>query len=458
MTPIFADAINFPIVFVGGIIVLVPLMAFEVFVEALVLKRLWHLPYGQLCTFAFFANIWSLLAGIPTKILNAFLYARLLPQDIPGFFARYPVAILFGSLIYFAVTLVVEGAYAFWWRRRKALQIPGVTMWRGILLANIATYVVLAPLHYLATKPGNQIRQFSPDTHWTSRPREKVIFVDGATRVLKSMSLDGSTLTMVVPFSTADYLVSGNLELCLFRGTNGNLYFYRSGMAAPQLVWHTAERFLMKQVAFSPGGTYVAFASEEQNSVDLVAIGNTNQIHLPLVPKFGFDKPRVAWSQDEKAFYVDGFEKKLRLVMRVQADNTVVTEQFDGTNALPLLICYGRMGSGGWWSGEDWGVSYSKDQCGELEAMAWPGLDSGLWITHERGGHSDRILSVSVRPGLLHLAGFYFGDVAFVGDCNECLFESNGYIYLLRIPDKRLGTLVKGQRFIQLTPRYLKTL
>jgi hypothetical protein len=62
MHPIFADAIDIPMVLVAGIIVLVPLMAFEVFIEALVLRKTWHLPYGQLCTFTFFANSWSLLA------------------------------------------------------------------------------------------------------------------------------------------------------------------------------------------------------------------------------------------------------------------------------------------------------------------------------------------------------------------------------------------------------------
>jgi hypothetical protein len=121
MTPFFGDAIDFPVVLVAGIIVLVPLMAFEVFVEALVLKKAWRLPYGPLCTFAFFANVWSLVAGIPTKILNAFLYSRLLPDDIPGFFASCPFAMAIGSLIYFAVTLLVEGTYAFRWRRRKQL-------------------------------------------------------------------------------------------------------------------------------------------------------------------------------------------------------------------------------------------------------------------------------------------------------------------------------------------------
>jgi hypothetical protein len=89
MIPIFADAINFPLVLVAGIVVLAPLMTFEVLVEGLVLKKAWRLPYGQVCTFTFFANCLSLLAGITTKILNAWLYEHFLPGDIPGFFARY---------------------------------------------------------------------------------------------------------------------------------------------------------------------------------------------------------------------------------------------------------------------------------------------------------------------------------------------------------------------------------
>jgi len=239
MTPIFADAIDIPIVLFFGIIVLVPLIAFEVFIEALVLKRIWHLPYGELCTFTFFANFWSLLAGIPTKVLNAFLYAHLLPDDIPGYFAQYTFAVAIGSLVYFAVTLLVEGAYAFRWQRRKELGL-------------------------------------------------------------------------------------------------------------------------------------------------------------------------------------------------------------------------GRTRDARWWGGGDWGVSYSRDTCGDLTASVWPGLDSGLRINRKVQKTSASVLTVSVRPGLLHLAGFYFGDVAFLQDGRECLFESNGYIYLLNTNEKRLGTFAKGDRFSLLTTRYQK--
>lgn len=64
MNPLFADSIDIPMALGAGFIVLVPLIAFEVFVEALVLKKAWRLPYGSLCAFAFFTNCFLLKATV----------------------------------------------------------------------------------------------------------------------------------------------------------------------------------------------------------------------------------------------------------------------------------------------------------------------------------------------------------------------------------------------------------
>ena len=106
--PMFADAINFPIVLTLGLLVLAPLIAFETFTEAFVLSRLWKCPARQLWIFAFIANCLSLAAGIPAKIINSYLYDWLLPNDLPSYFAAYPSAIALGSLIYFLITIIVE--------------------------------------------------------------------------------------------------------------------------------------------------------------------------------------------------------------------------------------------------------------------------------------------------------------------------------------------------------------
>src|SRR5579871_2900177 len=140
MTPFFADGIDFPILLFWGAVVLVPLLAFEVFVEAYVLKKVWGLPWQDLCGLTFGANCFSLLAGIPTKILNSYLSWLLLPDDLPGFFARYPLVAALGSLNYFVITVLIEGGYAFGWLKREGLTLSSKHVWRGMLLANLATY------------------------------------------------------------------------------------------------------------------------------------------------------------------------------------------------------------------------------------------------------------------------------------------------------------------------------
>ena len=206
MSPIFADAIDFPLVLGLGLVVLIPLLLFEIGIEALILKKVWSIPFRSLCRLTFIANCLSLLAGIPVKILNAWLYSFLLPDDLPGFFARYPSAVVVGTIIYFGATIGVEGAYAFRWLRRKEYKIAPGRIWKGIFLANLASYAVVAPLHYYLTRPLPQsIHEFTQNADWTSNPAVRLFFTDGTNDNLKSMQLGGSTPETIVPMTVRDY-------------------------------------------------------------------------------------------------------------------------------------------------------------------------------------------------------------------------------------------------------------
>jgi hypothetical protein len=459
MTPILADAIDLPVVLIAGVIVLAPLLAFNVFVEALVLKKCWQLPYRQLCAFAFYANLWSLLAGIPTKMLNAYLYEYLLPGDIPGYFARYPLALAIGSLIYFVVTLLVEGGYAFRWCRRNDIKLSASVIWRGVLLANLATYAVLAPLHYGMTKPRNEIREFTKNTNWAAHPEQTLLFIDETDRHLKAMRLDGTGLNTIVPAPMADYLVSTNLNVCLFRGTNGFLYLYRQDIGQAQPVWKTDERYLMNWVAFSPSGTRVAYIGEKSKRLAVMDTTTGKEMQSSEDLGGGISDLSVVWSVNVDKLFVKSAAGNRDFTVTIGSDGTLHPISDGETNSLSILPCYGRVGNGSWWSsGGDWGAPFSRDTNNGLTATSWPGLDSGLRIYRDADEGNSRVLTVSVRPGLLHLAGFYFGDVAFAGTPDQCVFEANGYIYLLDIPNRRLGTLAKGDRFILMTPRYAKGL
>ena len=457
MTPILADGINIPLALGAGMVVLVPLMAFEVFGEAFVLRIVWRRPFINLCSLTFFANLWSLLAGIPTKMLNSFLYGILLPDDLPGFFARYPLAVGLGTLVYFAVTIGTEGAYAFRWLRKRSWAMPAQTLWKGIFLANLASYAVVAPLHYFATRPMHQVREFTSYALWTRSPATLIVFTDQNHR-LKSVCANGSRVETIVPAEVHDFLVSTNLKVCLFRSGDGNLYLYRRDLGQSNLVARTHERFLMDQAAFSPSGHRAAFAEKEGNSLEVVNTETGKRVHEVLAPRFKqLNEPTLAWSPEESKFYLSGFESNLVITVTIQADMNLEMESLRETNRVALLPCFGRVGTGGWYGGDDWGRFYNEDSCGDLKLWTEPGLGSGLSVYRGEQPRTS-VLYLHVNPGLLHLPRFYFGDAAFMGNGQECLFEANGYIYLLDQQQKRVGTVARGDRFILLTDRYRKHL
>ncbi len=445
MSPILADSIDLPLVLGFGLAVLVPLMLFEVGVEALILGKFWSMSFGELWRFTFRANCWSLLAGIPTKILNGFMYAALLPSDFPGFFARYPFAMALGSLSYFLVTFLVEARCAFSWRRRNQLLLLRGEIWRGILLANVATYAVLAPVHYYATKPNCEVKEFTNDARWSAHRDTRVLFTDASTGYLQSARLFASAPETIVPFATEDYLVSADLNLCLIRDNKGTLQLYRRDRNQAVIIWQTDERFGMERVAFSPSGDYVAFASKRDRYVEVVNVQTGKRSRQSLA--FESYRPDVAWSTEESKFFVRDSENSPLFVATVDAESNLRIESYQGTNTLNLLVCYCRAVGG----------DSRRAECGDLKIWVIPGLGSQLRIYHEGPPHVP-VLNLAVTSGLLHLSVFGFQNPSFLDDCRECLFEAKDHIYLLDIERRRIGIVASGKRFLLLTPRFQKEL
>ncbi len=456
VTRMFADAINFPIVLGLGMAVLIPLLAFEVLTESFVLGRFWNLSWADLRGFVLRANIWSLVAGIPTKLVNSMLYTSLLPRDLPAYFDRYPFAIACGTAVYFAVTVVVESLCAARWITEHGLKISRGHLWGAVLIANLATYVVVAPLHYHLTRPIQHITQFSSDTRWYTATADKVLFVQAATGHLKVVNPDGSSEQVIVPHLVRDYLVSSNLDFCLYRGGDNHLHFYNRKKDVERIVWKTKEAFFFDQVAFSPSGERIAVVSKEQKSLEIVNLLNDTRMHKDLVMTNSLQFAGVAWSTDESKLYLS-FTRTITEV--TVTSNRLSFHSTARTNASDVLPTFGRLPEHGQWrTSEDWGASFDSDHCGEKSARVEHGLGSGLVIFRQAAANPAGPFYLRVNPGLLHISSVGFKDVAFLGDCEACMVAANGYLYIVDLSAKRLGTLAQGDRFSLLTERYLKGL
>jgi len=450
----FANGIDLPLLLIWGVIVIVPLMVFQVGVESMILSQRWQLGFRTLLRCVFLANCWSLLAGIPVKIFNAWLYSLVLPADLAGFFARYPFAVILGTMVYLLVTWLVESRYLLKWLGRGGHDFTRSRVWSAVLLANLATYSVLGPVHYFATRPIHNIREFTLDTRWASQPPTQIIYVETGTKHLKSVHSDGSRPDTIVPLPVVDYQLSADLNLCLFRGPDGFLHMFHRNTGEQRLVWKTKERFLMEQVAFSPTGRFVAWFSESAQRLEV----NDLQSSKGWTHALAGDRmrTRVVWSIEESKLLISTSGKTV--VMQVTPESGLQELEVLPEDLPALLPVYGRVGWSSYSSsGDEWGPDYGPDVHADLKAQTFPSFTSSFRL-YRTNNTSTRIVSLSVNPGLLHFPhyDFTFNHPSFLADGHECLFETRNDIYLLDIERKRVGRVTHGHSFILLTSRYSK--
>lgn len=443
IAPLFADAIDFAVVIQYGIAILIPIFAFQFFVEGLVLRKYWSVPFRTLASLVFRANLFSLLAGIPTKIVNMVMYGVLLPwNDIPKFFARYPWAVVSGTLFYFTVTVFVEWSTALRWTRLTGQSLSKSSVFRGILWANVATYLVLAPLHYLGTRPANDIETFSPNVLWTMHPEVRLVFVDPAAGHLRTSRITDTSSQILISNKVESFLISSDLKICVYRDPTNSLHVWRADAGVARRIWQTSDRINMNEVAFAPSGDRVAIIVD-QWKIAVVETRSGQSVPAELPTKTHMSG--IAWSTDENRFVVSAGTNEY-FVVELAGHESTFNQVTNSSQLPPLFLCYGR-------TLRNW-----SEQCGEREAFFEPGLGSRLSIYRENAGRKIRLLKLAVNPGLLHLPSVQFAEAAFLSDCNECLVEASDALYLIDVDKKRLGRIASGSEFIAFLPKYRKQL
>ncbi len=445
-----ADGIDLPLFLAFGCGGLFAVIAFQVLWEALVAFRMLHLPYRQATRLFLWANLASLGAGIPVLFLNEGLYAGLLPWEMGAYFRAYPWVAALCTVNYFVVTVLVEAWVVWHWQKRGKLAVGTRTLWSAVLAANLASYAVLAPLTYVASRPRCDIRTFTPDTSWAAQPAARLLYLDTATHHLCAINTDGSQPETIIPRPMKEYMVSGDLELCAYRDDRDRLCLYRRSTQEEQVVSASCPTYL-DAASFSPSGRWVVFL--QTGVLTLWDASRQASEAIPLLVEDAY-WARLAWSTDETALYVrdrsaslatDDHYPRYRLRSLNLPDMHVADVN---PNATPeLSACYGPGG------GSQWLWTHDAEPT-DWKASILPGLGSHIYLYHRDG----REMSIGANPGLMHMVGRWHRNVALVGGGRELLFDDGRMTYLFDISQRKAGKLVDGTDFILFTPRYRRSL
>ena len=254
----------------------------------------------------------------------------------------------------------------------------------------------------------------------------------------------------MVPDTVKDYQFRSERGWFLYRNGSNSLCLLTEG-GKPQVCWKTDQRFTMDQVASDPDGTVVAYLErvEKWTPYELVlrdmASGRVVKTGVR-THKDDYD-PEIAWSDAPDVLFLKHHGKVETL--RVGKDLSAVPVRLEPAARKPLAV-YGRFKEMGYfWGGDDWGASFSHDVSGGTEAMTYYGLGSHLYV--KTGGGT---FILADNPGLLHLFGRGFGDVCFVADGNELVFDDYRDIYLLDVTQRKVGWITHGSKAITLIARY----
>ncbi len=449
----FADPISTGFVFVTGLTFLAPL---AVLAEGFVLSRCLSLKYKRVLMAVLWANLFSLLAGIPLQIIYSYFYPVIAPKELSEYFSFYPWIAALGSLIYFLVIIIVEFQVILKWCARKHHNFQKSIIFFAVTLANISTYIVLAPAYYFATKPTHNVQQFTGNSLWATNPKTKVIYIDSATQYLHSIDLDGRNSTVLVPHKVKDYLLANNLKHCVFRSEQNHLYCYDLIAKRNTMISTLANKYVMNEVAVSPGGDKIAFLKwigvNHPFKLMIYEISANKLVETDFNVSKDTEDTVVGWSAREDTLYVKALHA--RSVTRIILKENGITEKLriDNPEKLEINPDYGRNSSRRWHEGNDWGASYPYDRCGAREASASRDLEHTLTISE----YKLPILQYADNPGILHLGNRPIGDVLFLPGCGECIFDDHKAIYLLDIDDKRIGKIANGHRFILISEKYSK--
>ncbi len=433
--------------------VLVPLIAFNVFAEGAVLGPGLRLAQRETWRILLRANLTSLAAGIPIKFLGAWIDDLRPAVDLEEELAAWPAAAALGIALFFAATVLTE-AWVIWrWVRMESWPVTRSRTWAVVTLANVVTYVVLAPMYYLATRPSHDIQTFTAGAAGAKAPPDEVWYCEEGTGFLCRTDTRGGQRTLVIPRDVRDFQWHAASGRVLYRGGDNGLYLFDPERATNILCWATGDAYSMDEVACSPLGRHVAWLTTETRElwVRRAGVGPEG----PSGVAFPQDPQAVAWTDREDEFLLC-FPKERSLVRL--GDDGGIREVVPAGAVRPARV-YGRFGV---YVG---GASLQRDTRGREPRVTYEWHRVEPWFIRAFWGLGSRVrmsaggssVTVADNPGLLHLGRRRFWNVCLLPEKREALFDDDRAIYLLDFDGRKVGRVAAGRDFVLPIPRFERT-
>src|SRR5207244_3461355 len=131
----------------------------------------------------------------------------------------YPFFLLVFIFVFFVATSLVEFMYARRIVRRTGLQVRRGAVVRGVLLANLVSYLILGPVYFYTSYPRTDVREFVPHGEWSKRADLPILAVAEHGQLVAA-TVGGQSNRVLVPYEVNDYVVSADLARVLFRGAD----------------------------------------------------------------------------------------------------------------------------------------------------------------------------------------------------------------------------------------------
>lgn len=428
-----ADALNLPLVLVGGLVTFGPLTLLVTTVESAVFR--WVLGVRVRATFGrlFLANVVSTLAGgILLLFQGSIVYTSGITESIPAFVRGYRWLALGLIAAYFLKSVVIEGLVVQTNGFRQKIERTRGQVWRTITVANVPTYVIVGPLFYFTTRPHFGGLETTFDTRWTANADEVAHFIDPDDHFIKSVRLDGSEPHTLVPHPASGFLMSADARTLVYQAQppDSALYGYRVGDALPRLICKSAISSKMSELGLSPDQREVLFCKtgrwDDDGHADVAVCRfglDTGETTVVTTFRRKSMADVAAWSADGQLIYVQT-DTNVVSAFSAAPPHTPHDILKDDPPPAELLAENNATAEGRW-----------SDQRDGLLVASYPYLMGGLRF--ERGGQ--RFLVVRNEYGLLDLGLPTPRTPTFLPRGSELLVDWGERLYVLDYERRRIA-------------------